>query len=87
MTKQNLIVDVDASTTVYTGTQVMPNVTVFYVGENGKTKLTEGKDYTISCGANVKSGKNKGSVMIEGVSPYYGGGVTVKFDILQKPIM
>ncbi len=49
-------------------------------------KLVEGKDYTISYGANVKFGKNKGSITIEGISPYYGGSVTVKFDILQRPI-
>ncbi len=63
-----------------------PGVTIFYMGENGKMKLVEGKDYTISYGANVKSGKNKGSITIEGISPYYAGSVTVKFDILQRPI-
>ena len=86
LTKKNVIANVDVTTTVYTGTQVKPGVTIFYMGENGKMQLVEGKDYTISYGANVKSGKNKGSITIEGISPYYGGSVTVKFDILQRPI-
>ena len=51
-----------------------------------KVTLTENKDYAISYGANIQSGKNKGSITICGISPYYGSSVTVKFDIQQKPI-
>lgn len=85
-TKKNLIVEVDGKT-VYLGEQVTPKVRVFYLGERGKTELKEEKDYAISYGANIISGKNKGSITIKGVSPYYGGSVTVKFDIQQKPIV
>lgn len=56
----------------------------------GLTKLTkkeegEAGDYTLSYGANVAAGKNKGSVTVTGTE-LYGGSVTVKFDIKQKPV-
>ncbi len=87
LTKKNLIVEIDETAAVYTGAQVAPKVTVFYQGENGgRTKLTERKDYMVSYGANIKAGKNKGSITISGISPYYGSSVTVKFDIGQKAI-
>lgn len=70
---------------VYTGSQVMPEVTVRDIA-SGKT-LTKGKDYTVSFGANNKSGKNRGSVTITGIAPEYGGSVTVKFDVSKKPIV
>ena len=84
--KNNLQVDiVDARETVYTDGQVKPPVKVYYGTE--KRLLTENKDYTISYGANNKSGKNKGSITITGAAPEFGGSVTVKFDILQKTIV
>ncbi len=42
-------------------------------------------DYTVSYGANIASGKNKGSVTVTGAGKY-GGSVTVKFMIGKKPI-
>lgn len=84
LTKSNLTVELGEA--VYTGNQVTPKVTVYYQGENRRVSLKAGTDYTISYGANVQSGKNKGSVTISGIAPYYGGGVTVKFEIVRKPI-
>lgn len=80
LTKANLKVEIGEA--VYTGRQVTPEVTVSY---DGKT-LKIGDDYSLSYGANTASGKNKGSVVITGVAPNYGGSVTVKFDIMKKPI-
>lgn len=84
LTKANLQVEVEEA--VYTGVQVTPQVTVTYLGESLPRVLSEGKDYTVSYGANVKSGRNKGTVTISGTGPLYGGSVTVKFEILKKPI-
>lgn len=84
LTKANLQVEVEEA--VYTGVQVTPQVTVTYLGESSPRVLSEGKDYTVSYGANVKSGRNKGTVTISGTGPLYGGSVTVKFEILKKPI-
>ncbi len=70
---------------VYTGTQVTPAVTVRDIS-GGKT-FVEGRDYTISYGANMKSGRSSGSVTITGIAPEYGGSVTVKFEIARKPVM
>lgn len=67
---------------VYTGGQVTPKVTVSH---NGKP-LKEGEDYLLTYGANDKAGKNKGSVIISGLAPYYGGSVTCKFDIIGKEL-
>ncbi|MDE7130372.1 MAG: InlB B-repeat-containing protein [Lachnospiraceae bacterium] len=80
LTKANLKVQIGEA--VYTGNQVKPEVTVSYDGR----QLTEGEDYSLSYGANTVSGKNKGSVVINGIAPNYGGSVTVKFDITKKPI-
>ncbi|MDE6214060.1 MAG: InlB B-repeat-containing protein [Lachnospiraceae bacterium] len=80
LTKANLSVEVDEA--VYTGNQLTPEVTVSF---GGKT-LSKGEDYSLSYGANTASGKNKGSVVITGIAPNYGGSVTVKFNITQKPI-
>lgn len=85
LTKSNLAIEVEEA--VYTGGQVTPTVTVYDQGENGRVLLQEDKDYAITYGANNKSGKNAGSVTISGVAPYYGGSVTVKFEIKRKPIM
>jgi len=52
----------------------------------GFKKLKPDTDYTLVYGANVASGANKGSVTIQGVSPYYGGSVTVKFTIRKKTL-
>lgn len=84
LTKSNLEVEIEK--TIYTGKQATPAVTVYYQGENGRILLTEGKDYRLSYGANISSGKKKGSVTISGMGPYYGGNVTVKFDIGRKMI-
>lgn len=84
LTKSNLTVEIGEA--VYTGSQARPKVTVYYQGEGGPVPLTENKDYSISYGANIQSGKNKGSVTISGIAPYYGGDVTVKFEIVRKPI-
>ena len=62
-TKNNVSVTVESSECVYTGYQVKPSVKVSYMG----TELVEGRDYTISYGANNVSGKNKGSVTISGI--------------------
>ncbi|MBD5514777.1 MAG: hypothetical protein HDR06_09005 [Lachnospiraceae bacterium] len=80
LTKANLKVDIGEA--VYTGSQVTPEVTVSYDGK----PLREGENYSLSYGANTASGKNKGSVVINGIAPNYGGSVTVKFDITKKPI-
>ena len=68
---------------IYTGDQVRPVVKKVYCAG---VLLEEGRDYTVSYGANVKSGKNRGSVTISGIAPRYGGSVTRKFDIIRKPI-
>ena len=68
---------------LYTGGQVRPAVKKVYCAG---VLLEEGRDYTVSYGANVKSGKNRGSVTISGIAPRYGGSVTGKFDIIRKPI-
>lgn len=82
LVKKNLQIDVAEA--VYTGSQLMPAVTVRDTVSG--TTLTKDKDYTVSYGANNKSGKNKGSVTITGIAPKYGGSVTVKFDVVRKPI-
>ncbi len=75
---------IEVAEAAYTGSQAAPAVTVSEI-VSGKT-LVPGKDYTVSYGANIKSGKNRGSVTITGTAPEYGGSVTVKFDIVRKPI-
>ncbi|MDE6404614.1 MAG: InlB B-repeat-containing protein [Lachnospiraceae bacterium] len=83
LVKKNLQIEIAEA--VYTGNQVTPAVTVRDAAD-GKA-LTEGKDYTVSYGANNKSGKNGGSVTITGIAPEYGGSVTVKFEIVRKAII
>ena len=46
--------------------------------------LLKKDDYTLSYGANITAGKNKGSVTIIGNSPNYGGSISQKFDIQKK---
>ena len=83
LVKKNLQIDVAEA--VYTGSQLTPDVTVRDI--TGEKALTKGKDYTVSYGANNKSGKNKGSATITGMAPEYGGSVTVKFDVVKKTIV
>ncbi len=52
----------------------------------GLYRLEEGLVYTVSYGDNITAGKNKGSVTIEGLAPFYGGSVRTKFTILSKKI-
>ena len=86
LTKTNLRVEYIKSEHVYTGVQVTPEVVVYYKGEDRWIVLTEDKDYTVSYGANVKSGKKAGRVTISGKGTLYGGSVTVNFEILRKKI-
>ena len=51
-----------------------------------KTETGGDGDYTVTYGANIVSGKNKGSVTITGSSVKYGGSVTVKFEIKKRDI-
>lgn len=83
LVKGNL--EISVAEAVYTGGQVSPAVTVRDAASG--EKLTEGRDYEVSYGPNVKSGKNKGSVTITGMAPRYGGSVTVKFEIVRKAIV
>ena len=78
-------IQIDVAEAVYTGNQVTPAVTVRDAA--GEKTLVAGRDYTVSYGANNKSGKNKGSVTITGIAPEYGGSVTVKFEIVRKAII
>lgn len=84
LTKSNLEVQIDP--VVYTGGQARPRVTVAYKAEGGSIPLTEGVDYTLVYGANIASGKNKGSVTVRGLAPDYGGSVTCKFEISRKDL-
>ncbi|HBN56535.1 MAG TPA: hypothetical protein DD414_07145 [Lachnospiraceae bacterium] len=52
----------------------------------GLSCLEEGKDYSLSYGENITAGKNKGSVTIWGLAPFYGGSLRTKFTILSKKI-
>lgn len=85
LTKDNIEVNIVGETS-YTGGQVKPKVEVYYKGENGKVLLEEGnhKDYVVVYGTNTQVGKNKGSLTIHGTVPYYGGYVTLKFDIQKR---
>ena len=79
------LLTVEPEEAVYTGSQVRPSVKVYYGSE--REELEEGRDYTVSYGDNIKSGKNRGSVTVSGMAPEYGGSITVKFDIIRKPII
>jgi uncharacterized repeat protein (TIGR02543 family) len=80
LTKSN--VEIQVAEAVYTGEQVTPDVIVYYQGE----RLVQDTDFSVSYGTNITAGKNKGTVKITGLSPYYGGDVTVKFDINRKKV-
>ena len=83
LVKRNLQITVEEA--VYTGNQVTPAVTV-HDAVSGQM-FVEGRDYILSYGTNIKSGKNKGSVTITGIAPEYGGNVTVKFEIMKKELV
>lgn len=80
LTRSTLTVEVGEA--VYDGAQLRPQVTVSYQGK----VLSEGEDYVLTYGTNVKAGKNQGSVKISGAAPYYGGDVTVKFNIGKREL-
>ena len=102
LSKKNLHVVVEDA--VYSGTQLKPNVSVYYsddpskitVAKNltnekeilalGLEKLTLNTHYTLSYGANIAAGKNKGRVKIRGSAPLYGGDLTVQFTIQNKKV-
>lgn len=86
LTKANLQVYISESECVYTGTQVTPGVVVYFKEGNDWILLTEDVDYTVSYGANVKSGKKAGRVTISGIGTFYGGDVMVNFEISRKKI-
>ncbi len=50
----------------------------------GLTEWTEGEEFEVSYGKNVTAGKNKGSVVINGITPEWGGKLTQKFTISKK---
>lgn len=52
----------------------------------GLKPLQEARDYTLSYGTNIAAGKQKGSIVVQGKSPDFGGSVTVKFDIRKKKV-
>lgn len=52
----------------------------------GLTEWNEGEEFEISYGANIAAGKNKGSVIISGITPEWGGKLTQKFTITKKSI-
>lgn len=113
-----VVVSEGAGQSIYTGSQVTPDVAVYYgdkkavnaakadkekdeaklTAPNGNYKLKKlirkpsenagdavAGDYTVSYGANIAAGKNKGSVTVTGAGRY-GGSVTVKFEITKKAI-
>lgn len=84
--KADLRVDISESECVYTGTQITPKVVVYYKDGDGWELLTKDKDYTVSYGTNVNFGKKAGRVTISGVGTFYGGDVTVNFEISRKKI-
>ena len=67
------------SNKTYTGKKIKPSVTV----KNGKTKLTNNKDYTISYGTNKSTGK--GTVTIKGKGNYEGS-KKITFYIVPKKV-
>lgn len=52
----------------------------------GLKEWTEGEEYELSYGTNTTAGKNKGSVVITGVTPDWGGKLTQKFTVTKKSI-
>ena len=79
--KKTVVVEVEEAT--YTGAQVTPAVKVYDISSGSRVLIT---DYTCTYGANITAGKKKGSVTVTGLAPYYGGSLTVKFDIQSKQV-
>lgn len=52
----------------------------------GLTELEEGVDYYLTYGANLKAGKNTGSVIVNGKAYEFGSKVTQKFTITKKEL-
>lgn len=52
----------------------------------GLKEWTEGEEFEVSYGTNIAAGKNKGSVVITGITPEWGGKLTQKFTINKKQI-
>ena len=55
---------------VYTGSALVPEVTVTYEDDEGSSVLVEGDDYALSCSNNVNAGK--ATARIEGLGDYAG---------------
>lgn len=62
---------------VYTGKAIKPTITLM----NGKMKLQENKDYTVSCTNNIEAGTAQ--VVITGIGNYVGV-ITREFRIIEK---
>lgn len=82
LSRANLLVEVAPAR--YTGKQIKPEVKVTYLGASGAVTLAQDTDYSLSYGANIRSGKTAGSVTISGIGPKYGGSVTVRFEIQRR---
>lgn len=50
------------------------------------TEWHEGDEFKVTYGTNITSGKNKGTVTIEGITPSWGGKLTQKFNIEKKSV-
>ena len=68
-----------SGTYTYTGSQILPTVTVSVSGNT----LTKDTDYTIAYGTNVAAGTNAGSVTVTGINNF-SGEVEKTFDIEKK---
>ena len=85
LTARNIKVTLSGSLT-YTGSQVTPKAKVVYTTADGaQVELTEGTDYLVSYGENTTVGKNKGTVLINGMGDY-SGTVKARFTITRQPI-
>ncbi|MEI3192218.1 MAG: hypothetical protein V8S36_08335 [Lachnospiraceae bacterium] len=85
LTARNIKVTLSGSLT-YTGSQITPKAKVVYTTADGaQVELTEGTDYLVSYGENTTVGKNKGTVLINGMGDY-SGTVKARFTITRQPI-
>ncbi len=85
LTAKNIKVTLSGSLT-YTGSQVTPKAKVVYTTADGtQVELTEGTDYIVSYGTNTTAGKNKGTVLINGMGDY-SGTVKMNFTIASQQI-
>lgn len=68
---------------VYTGEKITPDPQIYY----GSTRLKQGRDYTVSYGANKAVGKGSGSMTIRGNGRYITKSAIVRsFNITKRPI-